>query len=186
MWTGFLYGQPIWTLRSDYSSDDSSEDIINDDFLALLAVYDFAIAYEHRWAQDAALDALNGMFYNHPDNAEDPLDLLIKIYESKIKYKQLVSMLIEVIEYGECAGKGRLWAEAVNDDDDEEILELKDRLRTGFAIKDTTENGQTGSSEPSGVDSMLPCRNHWHVDHGGPCYLGLEPESPRDENDADA
>lgn len=182
MWTSFLYGQPIWTLRSEYSSDDNSEGIINDDFWALIAVYNLACAYEHYWAQDAALDALNVMLYEHADAAEDPLDLLIKIYGSEIKSTRLFLMLIEVFEYGKFAGKSRLWAEAVNDDDGEEILELKERLRTVFAIKDATESEETGGSEPGGLDKMLPCRNHWHVDHVGPCYLGIEPESSRDEN----
>ena len=53
MWTGFLYGQPLWT--------DRGKNKVLEDLWDSIVVYNFAGAYKHDWAQDAALDAIRQM-----------------------------------------------------------------------------------------------------------------------------
>ena len=157
IWTGFLYGQPMWTLRS--------EDTIKEDFWALFAVYTFARTYVHWFAEDAALDAIRVMLTEHDSALGDLTSLLAGLYEHE-KFKSLVNMLMDFTVHGPSAEEARLWAESDDVGEDKEVLKLKRALRFKFRMKADFERK---GYDPT--DLTLECLFHSHLFRGRPCYL---------------
>lgn len=63
LWSGFLYGQPIWP-SSDY--------VVEEDFIALVQIHSFAERNKDNNAQDASIDAIRDIIRNHSSDLDDP------------------------------------------------------------------------------------------------------------------
>jgi hypothetical protein len=166
MWTGFLYGQPMWTLRD--------RDSIKADFQALIAVQGFSYNYTHYFAQDAALDAIRVMLDGHSDVLGDLLPTLIELY-CKFRFQTLANMLMDFAVFRGSADENERWAQwAVSDDDDDDgdsgkMFGLKNAVFSRLQLKVTLE--RDGGGPPR---LMLPCLYHSHLATERPCYLGAK------------
>jgi hypothetical protein len=162
MWTGFLYGQPMWTLRG--------EDTIKEDFQALIAVYSFARLEIHHFAQDAALDAIRVILHDHSDVLGDLLPTLIELYEHFRRFQLLARTLMDFTVFrgsAEVTKRWSQWAESEDDGEDEQVSALKRNLYVTFGLKAANERG--GHDPPR---LMLACVYHSHLATERPCYLG--------------
>ena len=173
MWTGFLYGQELWTLRD--------KDSLAEDFDALKQVLNFALSYKHYFAQDAAHDAIRVILRDYIDVLGDPLSMLIEIYPGRTRFEKLIIMLMDFVIYGKTSEKVKLWTDTADPGNDRDMLELKERMSSGYFLK--TEVERTGDGRPGGPDLMFPCRYHWHFYQGGPCYLGGDSAGTVDASD---
>lgn len=164
MWTGFLYGQQMWTRRTGSS--------IEDDFRALCAVYKFAMAYDHYFAQDAALDASRVIIHHHRDALRNLIHLLADLLSQAMRQEKpnrLVGMLMDLTVHGHFAEEFRLWADSDNDCESENATELGVAVLAKSRFK--AQNERVGLDPP---DLMSECAYHSHGSRGRSriCYLG--------------
>lgn len=172
MWTGFLYGQPMWTFRSEHS--------IKYDFQALIAVYSFASEHLHYFAQDAAIDAIRTILHDHSDVLGDKLPVLINLYKRYRRFRLLAIMLADFTVFrGSAEETERLAQWVVSDDDDENeaTFDLKRALYWLFGLKAAIERDGHGAPR-----LMLPCAYHSHLATDRPCYS----DDGADLNDGDS
>lgn len=157
MWSGFLYGLPLW------SCDDETS--VNDDFRVLVEVYTFAKEYKHSNAQDASIDAMRDIICNHSKNITAPLT---SIFVRGCLCADLpAKMLMEQMVWGKCVGQAREWVTTYTREKPK--LEVPDDLEhemcNMYLVKG--EKDSTGDRPP---DLMARCRYHSYAGDQ-PCYL---------------
>jgi hypothetical protein len=171
MWTGFLYGQPLWT--------DRGKNKVLEDLWDSIVVYNFAGAYKHDWAQDAALDAIRQMLVDNADRKAcdehdnvlgDGLGQMADLLRHKKRFRRLIDLLEDFTVYGADADEIELWAKSSEHDDDANVRALKEELLLIFYAK--AEDRNAGRHGPRLMDE---CRYHKHVFmEGVGCYVAGE------------
>lgn len=157
LWSGFLYGQPIWSY-----SDDAK---VANDFEALVEIWNLAVTYQHYDAEDASIDAMRDMIRHHSDSLFDPFTIVLQ----NCNHKDLpAKVLMDHVVFGNCVSDPGTW---VNDYlamefDGEAIQPLEHELCQMFLAK--VEGEKAGRAPP---DLTARCRYHSHMEQGVPCYL---------------
>ena len=166
MWTGFLYGQPMWTFRGKESNKE--------DFAALMEVYNWARACSHVFAEDGALDGIVAMLHDHPDVPEDPVAMLARVFALRQqRFWPVIYIMIDFIVFGKDAENVKAWAfdtDCMREGEEETFL-LKVELQKHFREKADLE--RLGQAMP---DLTERCRYHAHA--ARPCYLGPVGQTP--------
>lgn len=156
MWTGFLYGQRMWTF--------GEADNINEEFRALADMEFFAHQVHHWDAADAAIDAIRDILHGYSNNLDDPFAKIPNLFGGGAS-EDSIRVLIDFMVHEECAGKAKGWT----------FLLVPSEPRTKNVMTALCEKFfERAERERAGeapLDLMERCRYHEHTHPDERCYL---------------
>jgi hypothetical protein len=149
MWSGWLYGRPMWSPETCRGVDHDLECIMN--ISTMCNGCQDGLGKDHD-GSDASLDAVRDILLNESHVPRNPLGIM----GCDIRYNsKAIKMLAEVLVYGKCATDGRTqqWLRAAEGTDWADFNDVLRSIGIEFAEK------LTGATSP---DFTARCAYHVH------------------------